>query len=56
MLYWGFLRERERGSLGNCEGWCSGKERIMSERLERRGGLKGGKVKGIGSGLRLYVV
>jgi len=54
VLYGGVLRERE--SLGDCKGWYSGSESIVSGKLERRDGLKGGKVKGIGSELRLYIV
>ena len=49
-------RERERESLGDCKGWYSGNERIVSGELERRDGLKGGKGKEIGSELRLYIV
>jgi len=47
---------RERENLGDCKGWYSGEERIVSGELERRGGLKRDKVKGIGSELRLYIV
>jgi len=47
---------RERESLGDCKGWYSGNERIVSGELERRDGLKGGKGKEIGSELRLYIV
>ncbi|QCE03879.1 hypothetical protein DEO72_LG8g1908 [Vigna unguiculata] len=42
----GEFYEGERGSLGDRKCWYSGKGRIMSEGLERRGILNGGKEKG----------